>query len=141
MDDLVVDHSYQYDYSAESGYDYEPYYDDSYVDAVNSVETYDDYYDYGHENDYKAKPKHNHRHRDLVKSGSGSYGRDCCPHVVDPLLFTAILAGIAVVTFLLNQSITMNIMGRRKRSQNSFIYAGWWQIQDFFPVHIYIVLR
>ena len=59
-------------------------------------------------------------------SGGGSYGHSggyghklqCCPLVVDPLTFTALLGAIVAGTAFLNVLITMNIMaaGRRKRS-------------------------
>ena len=50
---------------------------------------------------------------DSCKGGYG-YGGQCCPLVVDPLSWLALLAGIAVATFLLQQAIVANI-GKRKR--------------------------
>ena len=63
-----------------------------------------------------------HGYGDQAIAASG--GGDCCPHVVDPLLFTSVLAAVPIVTFFIRQAITMNIMGRRKRSSKQ----GW----DFF---------
>ena len=57
--------------------------------------------------------------------GSFGYGHkhklQCCPLVVDPLTFTALLGAIAAATVFLNTLITMNIMaaGRRKRTKRS----------------------
>ena len=63
-----------------------------------------DYYDY-----YDT-------HRDGY--GQNSYHEDsyCCPPVVDPLLFTALLAGIAGATQWLRPVIKMALGRRRKRS-------------------------
>ena len=47
---------------------------------------------------------------------SSGYGSDCCPPVVDPLTFMALLAFIAAATYFLQFSITMLLMmGRRKK--------------------------
>ena len=46
---------------------------------------------------------------DLIKTGSdyyGSYG-ECCPPVVDPYTYLALLAGIALVTWFLQMTIVM----------------------------------
>ena len=51
---------------------------------------------------------------DSCKGGYG-YGGECCPLVVDPLSWLALLAGIAVATFLLQQAIVANIGRRRRR--------------------------
>lgn len=50
--------------------------------------------------------------------GGGGYKLQCCPLVVDPLTFTALLGAIAAGTFFLNMLITMNIMMRRRRKRN-----------------------
>lgn len=42
---------------------------------------------------------------DLFGAADG-HGDDCCPHVVDAGAFTAVLGGIALVTFFLNMQIT-----------------------------------
>ena len=39
----------------------------------------------------------------------------CCPIVVDPLTFTALLGAIAAATAFLNTLITMNITKRRRK--------------------------
>ena len=51
----------------------------------------------------------------MSSSASSHYGDDCCPHVLDPGIFITFLAGIAVATFLLRQSIIMNIGRKRKK--------------------------
>lgn len=49
-------------------------------------------------------------------SGHGHGKLDCCPIVVDPLTFSALLGFIGAATAFLNTLITMNIMARKKRS-------------------------
>lgn len=49
-------------------------------------------------------------------SGSGHGHDDCCPLVFDPLTLFALLAFIGAATAFFNTLITMNIMGRKKRS-------------------------
>ena len=67
----------------------------------------------------------NTRIDDLAVAASGG-GDDCCPHVVDPLLFVGALAGVAIATYFIRQAITMNIMRRKRRkrqaSANQFCY-------------------
>ena len=57
---------------------------------------------------------------DLAAAGSSGYGSDCCPPVVDPYTWLALIGGIALATFFLQQQIVMNIPvgGRRKRELN-----------------------
>jgi hypothetical protein len=92
--------------------------------------SYNDNYDYydDDKNNYQNDENYNSPAQpmlvssasDLVAAASG--GGDCCPHVVDPLLFAAILAGIAIIGFYLHQQITMNLRKRRKRRQtNMFV--------------------
>ena len=59
-------------------------------------------------------------HRDGY--GQNSYHDDsyCCPPVVDPLLFTALLAGIAGATQWLRPVIKMALGRRRKRSSPDY---------------------
>ena len=54
----------------------------------------------------------------------GGYFDDCCPPVVDPLTFTALMSFLALATYFLRIRITMDLMmaGRKKRrsiSRNS----------------------
>ena len=53
-------------------------------------------------------------------SHSSGYGSDCCPPVVDPLTWLALLGFIAAATYLLNEVIAMSMLmmpgKRRKRS-------------------------
>ena len=61
---------------------------------------------------------------DLIKTGSDYYGGygECCPPVVDPYTYLALLAGVALVTWFLQMTIVMteftppDDMGRFKRS-------------------------
>ena len=57
---------------------------------------------------------------DLIKTGSDYYGGygECCPPVVDPYTYIALLAGMALVTWFLQMTIvmTMFVPPRRKRS-------------------------
>ena len=58
-------------------------------------------------------------HFDQIDRASHGSGADaCCPLVVDPLLFLAVLLIIAIGTYSLNTYITMNsaAIGRKKRS-------------------------
>ena len=50
-------------------------------------------------------------------SHSSGYGDKCCPPVVDPYTWLALIGGIALATFFLQQAIVMNI-GRKKRSMS-----------------------
>lgn len=49
-------------------------------------------------------------------SGGGGGGLECCPLVVDPLTFFALIGFIGAATAFLNTVITMNIMMRKRRS-------------------------
>ena len=54
---------------------------------------------------------------DLTGSNSSGYGDKCCPPVVDPYTWLALIGGIALATFFLQMAIVNNIPpGRRKRS-------------------------
>ena len=46
---------------------------------------------------------------DLIKAGSDLYGAngECCPPVVDPYTFLALIAGIALITWFLQMVIVM----------------------------------
>ena len=46
---------------------------------------------------------------DLIKAGSDLYGAngDCCPPVVDPYTFLALIAGIGLITWFLQMVIVM----------------------------------
>ena len=49
-------------------------------------------------------------------SHSGGYGDDCCPPVVDPYTWLALIAGIALATYFLRVVIIVKMPpGRRKR--------------------------
>ena len=51
---------------------------------------------------------------------SGDTGGTCCPPVVDPYSWVALLGGITLTTYFLRVAIITNIMGRRKRDFASF---------------------
>ena len=57
---------------------------------------------------------------DLIKTGSDYYGGygECCPPVVDPYTYLALIAGMALVTWFLQMTIVMTTFEppRRKRS-------------------------
>ena len=48
-------------------------------------------------------------------SESSGYGSDCCPPVVDPLTFTALLGFIGAATYFLQFTITMLLAKRRRK--------------------------
>ena len=56
---------------------------------------------------------------DLTGSYSSGYGGKCCPPVVDPYTFLALIGGIALATFFLQMAIVVAgiPVGRKKRSQ------------------------
>ena len=56
-------------------------------------------------------------------SGSG-YGNDCCPLVVDPLTYIALLTFIAAATYFFQQLIAMSMLARRKRSLQGLFTKG-----------------
>ena len=55
----------------------------------------------------------------LAGSFSDQYG-ECCPPVLDPYTLLALLGGIALATFFLQQVIVMTTFGRKKRSAGLF---------------------
>ena len=103
----------------ETYYDYYHTYDE--LDYPDFSSYYDqhstDYISHYRKTNIKPKRPDNYKERFVAASSSSSYSghQSCCPHVLDPGLLATILTGLAVATFLLRQSITMNIMGRRKR--------------------------
>ena len=56
--------------------------------------------------------------KDTTMGNTDSKKDKCCPIVVDPLTFTALLGGIAAATFFLNTLITMNITKKRRRRRD-----------------------
>ena len=59
---------------------------------------------------------------DLIKTGSDYYGGygECCPPVVDPYTYLALLAGIALVTWFLQMTIVMTeFTGGERRFKRS----------------------
>ena len=64
--------------------------------------------------------------------GSYSGGGDCCPLVVDPLTYAALLGFIALATYFLNILIAMSmLMMRRKRRRKREL-----NFETFLPVDI-----
>lgn len=58
---------------------------------------------------------------DLIKTGSDYYGGygECCPPVVDPYTYLALLAGVALVTWFLQMTIVMTMFGARRFKRSS----------------------
>ena len=54
--------------------------------------------------------------RALFGSESGGYGDDCCPPVVDPYTWLALIGAIALATYFLRVAIVVKF-GRRKRRE------------------------
>lgn len=61
-----------------------------------------------------------HGHSGYGHSGHGGHKTECCPLVVDPLTFSAILGFLGLATALLNTLITTSLGRRKKRSDGSF---------------------
>ena len=63
-------------------------------------------------------------------SHSSGYGSDCCPPVVDPLTWLALLGFIAAATYLLNEVIAMSMlmMARKRRKRNLMTAENWHEI-------------
>ena len=59
----------------------------------------------------------------LVGSQDGYHDDFCCPPVVDSSTWLGVIGGIAVVTFFLRQSITMNL-GKRRRKRKAALEEG-----------------
>ena len=58
-------------------------------------------------------------------SYSSGYGGDCCPPVVDPLTYIALLSFLAAAIYFLQQQIEMSmLMMPGKRRKRSFILEG-----------------
>ena len=51
---------------------------------------------------------------DVYGAHSG-HGHDCCPLVVDPLTWFALLAFIAAAAYFLEVAVQMSMLGRRKK--------------------------
>lgn len=51
----------------------------------------------------------------MMGSYSSGYGEKCCPPVVDPSTWIALIGGIALATFFLQMAIVNNITGRRRK--------------------------
>ena len=70
----------------------------------------------------------NSRNTDLAGAFSGH--DDCCPLVVDPLTYIALLSFLVAATYFLWVAVTMNIMGRKRRKRSvsehvfDLFYAG-----------------
>ena len=81
---------------------------------------YDDYY-----GDYGAKAKEGYGHHSGY--GHSDYGHEsyCCPVVIDPLLFAALLAGIAGATAWLRPVIMMALGSRRRKRRHLPILYKW----------------
>ena len=70
----------------------------------------------------------------IDRNGHGSYGHgsygghgsyDCCPLVVDPLTWIALLAFLAAGTYFLEVAVQMSMLGRRrKRSLSDYLLEG-----------------
>ena len=79
--------------------------------------------------------------RALFDSCQGGYGDTCCPLVVDTLSWLALLAGIAVATFLLRNTIIANINGKRRRrrregeKREDILWRGRW-VLDYSPIFL-----
>ena len=78
---------------------------------------------YGHHSGYGDRSGYGHH------SGYGSHsghGYDCCPLVIDPLLFLALVGFIGAGTYLLQLAIDRSAIpvGGRKRSLEEIFIAG-----------------
>ena len=68
--------------------------------------------------------------RDTDLAGAFSGHGDCCPLVVDPLTYIALLSFLVAATYFLWVAVTMNIMGRKRRKRSvsehvfDLFYAG-----------------
>jgi len=60
----------------------------------------------------------------LFGSASSGYGDQCCPLVVDPSTWLALIAGIALATFFLRLAIINNVpVGRRRRRDAEEVWS------------------
>jgi len=51
----------------------------------------------------------------LLGASTSGYGEKCCPPVVDPYTWLALIGGIALATFFLQQLIVMTTFGKRRK--------------------------
>ena len=51
----------------------------------------------------------------MASSFVTSSGPECCPNVVDPYTWVALLGGILLATYFFQQQIVLHIPGRRRR--------------------------
>lgn len=92
------------------------YYDQRHDYAVDDDYHYRDNVDHHDYDDDRSRRYYGHEQRwDSQAAYSHGYGKKCCPHVVDPVAFTALLAAIPLVTVFLNMQILDNIGRKRKR--------------------------
>ena len=57
--------------------------------------------------------------------GAFSGGGDCCPLVVDPLTFAALIGFIALATYFFNVQIAASMLARSFPWPFNIIHAGW----------------
>ena len=55
--------------------------------------------------------------RQLVSTASSSYGNNCCPPVVDPYTWLALIAGICLATYFLRIAITTNVTAKKRKKR------------------------
>ena len=60
----------------------------------------------------------------LVGSHSSGHGDQCCPPVVDPYTWLALIGGIALATFFLQMAI-VNIIGKKRRRRRDAGGEEW----------------
>ena len=115
------------------GYRYRDYREDDYYGGRG----YDRYYDRSSPADYLSKRTGDYETSRYDDSGYNSYDnapierfgshsgyghhhkKECCPLVIKPLVFLALLGSLAAATAFLNVLITMNLGRKRRRRRRS----------------------
>ena len=91
----------------------------------------DSHFDYHSGSGYGGYSDPGYSHSGSYSSG---YGDDCCPLVVDPLTYSALLGFIALATYFFERLIAMSMLmkKRRKREINIIIEKGKQSKKSYF---------
>ena len=71
--------------------------------------------------------------------GAFSGGGDCCPLVVDPLTFAALIGFIALATYFFNVQIAASMLARSFPWPFNIIHAGWVFDGKIYPMKSHLV--
>ena len=99
--------------------------------------------------DMLALPSNNYHYDDEYGYGGASHGHgsfsgggdDCCPLVVDPLTYLALMKFLAAATYFFQQLIAMSMLmmaGRKKRSFRDICQEGTIKTFYFYSQNVFV---